>query len=135
MKRYSPMEDPYVSLLPARLLLQLCLTHGRRGSAALPAALCRSHLRRNTAALGLSTAPAQAPLPCLGSLPPLAGGEEAPLCSGRGEVGCGIGKSGCPAQGGWVVPSSPSGLGRRGLWACFWGSDVLLAPCSLLSRR
>lgn len=54
VKRYSPMEDPYVSLLPAWLGLKLCLTHGRRGRATVPT-------------------PEQAPLLCLGSLPPLAG--------------------------------------------------------------
>lgn len=100
MKRYSPMEDPYVSLLLARLVLQLCLTHGRRGSATVLPALRRSHLRRNRAVLALSTAPGQAPLLCLSSLLLLAGGgrgEKAPRCSGSG--GCGTRGSGCPAQG------------------------------------
>lgn len=118
MKRYSPMEDPYVSLLLARLVLQLCLTHGRRSATVLPA-LRRSHLWRNRAVLALSTAPGQALLLCLGSLLLLAGGgrgAERRHPSPLGVLAVAPGEVGAQHR---VAPSSPSGVGWRGLQACF----------------
>lgn len=63
VKRYSPMEDPYVS---AAGVVGVPAGEGKREGGSRP--------QRNPAVLGLSTVPEQALLPRLGSLPLVAGG-------------------------------------------------------------
>lgn len=81
------MEDPYVS---AAGMVGIPAGEGKREGGSRP--------QRNPAMLGLSTAPEQALLLCLGSFPLLAGGQKVLLCSGGG--GCGTRESGSPAQSG-----------------------------------
>lgn len=120
VKRYSPMEDPYVSLLRAWGVAQLCLTC-RKGEAELSA----DHLCGETAVPGPSTARSRLCC-CVSAL----------FCFGWGRKGS-VG-GGCSTGEEWMPSAGLVGGSEQSLWglrACFWGNDVLVAQRSLPSRR